>query len=203
MMINKTMIINFILLFTTIVSAVICFNYKELVSTADGEKILDTAVIYNNVFIDSTAVGGLTKEQAIARMNSDRLGAVENKKSITIRTAGGSFEKELTLQELGFNYNYEKAVDQAYEYGRNGSVKERKAIVDELENKGYFITSEYAYDENGVKNTLLSLENEINSCLEMEFNNSKVDIDRLTDMINENLEINVFDVDIIVPVMEG
>lgn len=202
-MINKRIIINFILLFTTVVSATMCFNYKSLVSATDVEAVLNTPVIYNNVFIDSTAVGGLTKAQAMERLESDKLDAVENKKSITIRTGDNSFSRELFLNELGFSYNYEAAVNSAYEYGRKGTASERKAIVDELENKGYFITSEYEYDENAVRETLMSMENEINSCLEITSDNSKVDMDRLVNMVTENLEINVFDVEIIVPVMEG
>lgn len=202
-MINKRIIINFILLFTTVVSATMCFNYKSLVSATDVEAVLNTPVIYNNVFIDSTAVGGLTKAQAMERLESDKLDAVENKKSITIRTGDNSFSRELFLNELGFSYNYEVAVNSAYEYGRKGTASERKAIVDELENKGYFITSEYEYDENAVRETLMSMESEINSSLEITSDNFKVDMDRLVNMVTENLEINVFDVEIIVPVMEG
>lgn len=198
-MLNKRIIINLVLLATTIISVVLLFNYKNFLSSRETEDILDTPVIYNNVFIDNLAVGGLTKEQAIDKLNKEKQEDVYSTKTINIRTADNFYSRNISTDELGFYHDFDAAVEEAYNYGREGSLSERQAVVDELENAGHFITSSYYYDEEQISDLLKSFEGEINDYL-VETEN-KVDMDRLIDTVLEFVEINEFDVSIIVPVL--
>jgi len=96
--------------------AVNYFNTKEMRETLDIEEI------YPNVLVNSINIGGLKKEDAIKKLEQD-LQEPFSKNVITFIVDDKNVD--FTYEQFGIKYNIEAAVEQAYNYARDGSIEER------------------------------------------------------------------------------
>jgi Putative peptidoglycan binding domain. len=58
------------------------------------------------------------------------------------------FEYILPLKDLGYDFNYEKAIDEAHSTGREGSFVERLKFIKNLKKDPVNIELMYYYDPN-------------------------------------------------------
>ncbi len=96
-----------------IVSAIVFFNIK---STVD----IDT--IYGGISIEDIDVSSKSKEEALNTVKDIKQEEIRQK---SMKIKGQEKEYSLALEDIAFDYEYQEAVDSAYEIGREGNLFER------------------------------------------------------------------------------
>ena len=74
--------------------------------------------IITGIYIKGVEVAGLTKEQAIEKVNNEFNSVLPN----NLTLVHGEYETQLNLEDLGANFNIEEAVDRAYNIGRDSNI---------------------------------------------------------------------------------
>ncbi|MCL2817823.1 MAG: hypothetical protein FWD39_05505, partial [Clostridiales bacterium] len=103
------------------------------------QYILRQDRILSNIYINGVYVGGMTKEEARQALLPSGRGF--DRASITISWEKG--QKTVSAAELGLQFGWEKAVDEAMESGRSGNILRR--IQDRA--KGKEIETQITWDE--------------------------------------------------------
>lgn len=123
------------------------------------ENTINTHAIYNGVTIDDYAVGSRTIAEALKFISEQK--EIDNTaKSINLSFEDKSYE--ISLNDFGYSYNYEKAVNGAYELGRDGNFIERYKDIKDLERRGKNINLEPMYDRDLVLSLVDKIEGDIN-----------------------------------------
>jgi hypothetical protein len=164
-------------------------NYKSYARDKVTMQELNMDYIYFNVFASDIQLGGLTKEQAKNKLekelNEDELFG----RTLHLSSTNMAYSRDFTFEELGATYNIDELVEDAYNYGRTGSVKERLATIRQLDdNVGKFIGPQIIYDKEKLRELVLSIEDDVNSKLT---SGKKLDVDRAVDMIEQQLMLNI------------
>lgn len=181
-------VIGFLLGILLIVGGIIGYFYNYM----------QKDIIYSNIFINQIPVGEMTKEQAKSQLQEK-----QHYKNITFRYE----DKEYTysLEELGFLMDYEEAVQNAYQIGRNGTFFDnvRKIIhlkflanneeiilgfrenIPALLEKVNEINSENYVE---AKDASISIEN--NYAITQERIGRKIELEKVEPLIIENLKPN-------------
>jgi hypothetical protein len=171
-----------------IVSIYCLKNYKTYAEDKITQQELDMDYIYFNVFASDIQLGGLTKEQAKKKLEKELNQDEIVGKKLYIKSADMVYARELTFEEMGVSYNIDELVEDAYNYGRTGSTKERLATIRKLENVGYFMGPQISYDEETIRKLIESIEDDVNSKLT---SGKKLDVDRTVDMIEQQIMLNI------------
>ncbi len=184
---------------SVICSGALAANYKTLMANRQYNDILEMDVIYNNIFINNYEVAGLTVDQAREKLERElQQGKFENYTINLQLPDGGSDDViPITYKECGMKYDFEPELKEAYNYGRTGKDSQRRAVIEELENAGKFLTAEYSYDRDMIEQAVKKHENEVNALL---LNNEKMDIEKTVEMIEGMLDINAKDSNVEIPV---
>lgn len=106
--------------------------------------------IYNGVYLDGVYVGGLTKEEAKQEYEKYIRG-FENLK-LTFTTSVGSYST--TLKEIGVSVSPEDAVEQAYNYGRQGNILSRYKEIKMLEEENTVLVATKKFDKKKLQEIL-------------------------------------------------
>lgn len=106
--------------------------------------------IYAGVYLDSVYVGGLTKEQAMEEYDKYIDGI--DKLNLTFKTSKGTYST--TLGEVNVSVSLEDAVEQAYNYGRQGNILSRYKEIKALEEENAILIPKKEFDENKLKEKL-------------------------------------------------
>lgn len=148
---NKKIIILslFIILLVTILGLGIYGYYK----------VLDTDLIYEGIQIDELNIGFKTKEETL-RLLKDKKENLIDENSMTLTY--GEEEYNITLRELGFYFDYNKAVDKAYLIGREGNIIERIKEIIATKKEGVKLELESNYDEKTIESIVDTIAEEIN-----------------------------------------
>lgn len=186
-----------VLLLTTVLSGALLLNYRSVIGGGEYNALLSMDVIYNNIFVNNYEVAGLTKEQALEKLDRELQKGKFEKKVIYLQLPHGSSDDVITLtyKDMGMQYDFAPAVEEAYNYGREGLPAQRRALIEGLEDKGKFFTAQYSYDRDKIINLLKTHEDEINKRL----SGKTMDIDRTADMIGSMLDIDSYDCYINIP----
>ena len=188
-----------VLLAAATASALLTANYRSFLRDREYDDLLSMDVMYNNIFVNNYEVAGLTKEQAMEKLERELQEKKFDKKCIYLMLPRGRTDEAIpvTYKEMGMKYDFAPAVDEAYSYARTGSAAERIEAIDELEYRGQFYTALYTHDRNMIISALESHEAEINARFD---NGEKMDIERTADMIEELLNIDSYDSYVNIPV---
>jgi hypothetical protein len=162
--------------------------YKGYAQDRLTKQELDMDYIYFNVFASDIQLGGLTKEQAKKKLEKELNEDQIIGKEVYLQSMNFEYEKTLTFEELGASYNIDELVEQAYNYGRTGSEKERLATIQKLQNTGKFLDPVISYDDEKVKAAVSAIESDVNSSL---LSGNKLDVDRTVEMIEEQLKYDI------------
>lgn len=106
--------------------------------------------IYAGVYLDGVYVGGLTKEEAMEEYDK-YIDGVEDI-DVTFTTVQGSYTT--TLGEIGVEVSVENAVDQAYNYGRQGNILSRYKEIKGLEEENVVLVPDKSFDKEALKEKL-------------------------------------------------
>lgn len=110
----------------------------------------DNQTIYGGVYLDGVYVGGLTKDEAMEEY--DRyVDGIENLK-LTFKTSVGSYST--TLKEIGVSISVEDAVEQAYNYGRQGNILSRFKEIKQLEEENVVLVPTKEFDKSKLEDIL-------------------------------------------------
>lgn len=185
---------------TIILLVVLCF----IVGTAIGtgiyiyNNILSVNTIYSGIEIDGYNVGDKTKKEALEYLEFSK-GLETDKKEMNL-----IFEEKvyrISLEELGFKYDYESAVDIAYDQGRKGNFIDKLKIIKKVKDYGINISLESDYEKERTNIIVGNIAQEMNKePVEAKFNfnggNIKIEEEvlgralkenRLIESINENI----------------
>lgn len=111
-------------------------------------------VFANGVYIEDLALGGLTKEEAKAKLEQN-ISTLTSKQQIVF--TNGDVSKAVPLSNLGITYNIDETIDKAFDIGHDLSLFERyKVAKDGLKENQYFYLDK-SIDENIIKEQVNSL----------------------------------------------
>ncbi|MCL2461819.1 MAG: VanW family protein, partial [Defluviitaleaceae bacterium] len=136
-----------------IVAAGIVTASTSLQQYADMKDVVNYDKIYDNIYINGTNVGGLTKAQALAKISQKPQQDLSGK---TITVVSGDVSLELKLSDYAAKYDYQPAVDTAWDYARTGALSDRYAKINALKSQPYKITYDptYSFDQTGLESKI-------------------------------------------------
>lgn len=117
------------------------------------EEVVNIDTIYSGISINDIDVSGMTKQQALQELQQEADVHLGSQK-ITIQQQEQEKNWEIPFSDLDVKYDIEAAVNEAWETGRTGELKERyKTVTDVAQNK-LNIPVSYTYDKQKVTQKL-------------------------------------------------
>lgn len=115
--------------------------------------------IRSNVYIGNINVSGLTKTEAVDRLMSNLDSKIESLK-LDLKFRDSIWE--LDLEDVGYKYDIDKAIEEAYSIGRmsNYFIRLYDVIKSKFNNQSFEL--DFSYEEEMLKVYLENLSNEIN-----------------------------------------
>lgn len=190
---NRKILIIIIVSLVIILGAISAFAYN--IWSNDINKDL----IYKGIYIDNQDVGWKSKEEALEILKEHKEKNLE--KTIKLYTSSDSYT--MTLDDIDYRFNYEDAIEEAYNIGKEGKILERYFEIKNLENNPKEIPLEVEYDSEKIS----AIGNEVGANLGKEVRNAKfnfnggnflieaeesgaiVNIDKLKEEIENNLGV--------------
>ena len=175
-------------------------------------NILNVDTIYAGVKVDDINLSDMTKDAAHNFLQAKKE-SEQKKDSMKLKYEDIDFN--ISLDQLGFKYDYDKAINRAYELGREGNYFDRFKKIQSLKNKGENIDLETSYDFSEINSIVKDISQKINmesKDAEFDFNggNFKVteerigrnlDEQKLEELIKENAK-ELKDIDLPVDTVE-
>lgn len=128
-------------------------KYTEVKKIEEMKEALSSEDIYDGIRVDGVDVSGLTKEAAKEKVINKVQADIEGK-SISINVDGKEYNLE--LKNLEQKLDIDKAIDEAYDYAREGELVDRYNKLQEIKDKGLDINLdknfEYSYVDQFVQN---------------------------------------------------
>lgn len=162
-------------------------------------NILNTETIYSGVKVENIDVSNMTKTDAYNFLKTKKEAEPLEK---SMRLLYEEIEFGISLEQLGFKYDYDKAIDEAYELGREGDYLTRFKKIQNLKKHSETIALEYDFDLGDVKDIVEDISQKINidsKDAEFDFNAGNIrikdeiigralDKDKLIGLIEANIE---------------
>ena len=123
------------------------------------KNILNIDIIYKGVTIDEIDVSGKTMEQALEYIKKVKTAEIKGK---SMNLIYGEKIYKLALVDLGFSYDYHKALKNALQLGREGNFLKRLRTIAKLK-KGANIPLESFYSSEKAENIVNVIAKEINT----------------------------------------
>lgn len=112
--------------------------------------------IYPNVFIKEINVGGMTKEEAKNALNNNYTKNIGNKE-IIVNIKGKDKEFKANYSEISPKYDVDKAIDEAFNYGKDSNFFKKNSLIKNKKNYKQEIQLNFTYNNK----KLTSLEDKI------------------------------------------
>lgn len=149
-------------------------KYKELKRIEAMEEALKGDNIYSGITIDGIDVGGLSKEDAKEKILTAKASELEGKNiNVAVEDKNYNFE----LKNLDHKMDVDKAVNEAYDYAREGELEERYNKFETLKENPLNINIDKEIDYSHVDEFVSKIASETNSdAVNAEFsvNNGKI-----------------------------
>ncbi len=156
----KTKFYSIVFLGTIILTASIFISVSYIFF--DNKKMGDLVyrdVIYENIYVENIDLSGKIIDEAEKILEQKFLPEIENHK-ITFKY--GEILWEMNFKDVNAGYEISKALQEAYDIGRNGSLRERYNIILGLKENPRNISLKYIYDEMKVLEFIEKIESQIN-----------------------------------------
>ncbi|MHB1651546.1 MAG: VanW family protein [Desulfitobacteriaceae bacterium] len=132
----------------TLVSLMILLIMAGIVS---GIYVWDHGLIADGISVNGVDIGHLTPQDARKKLEP----SIRTLQNRPVEFDAGQEKLKINLQELGLSLNLESALDQAYSWGRQGSLSHK--ILDKLKaSQGLKLNAPYIWDEQKLTETLHS-----------------------------------------------
>lgn len=100
--------------------------------------------IYDNIYIGSVDVSGMTKKEAVQAMEK----ALKESRKVKVTMKVDQKSAKASLKTMGIAYkDIEKTVSQAFQYGKKGTVLSRYRKIRKLSKEKYIIQEKYILDK--------------------------------------------------------
>lgn len=174
-----------------IASGIILFNIN---------KVVKKDTIHEGISIDEINVSGKKKEDALKIIQDKKESELKQKK---MNLKGKDKQYDIKLEEIGFKYEYKKAIDEAYALGRKGNLFEKYNKIRQIKKEKEKIELESNYDKKKIEEKVSTIAKEIDTEVidsKFNFNNGnisitdekvgyKIDEQKLISQIEENIYI--------------
>lgn len=121
-------------------------------------NVLDKDTIYEGVNIDKFNVSNMKKEKALKLIMDEK----EKELDKPIKIFYGEYVYNPTFKQLGYYYDYKKAVEEAYSIGRKGNIISRLKEIRNVNKKGKKIELKSGYDAKPIDALVENISNDIN-----------------------------------------
>ncbi len=111
---------------------------------------LNSVYFYEGIYVDGIELSGYSRDEAINLLKDKKQKEIEAKKMKILSDRNKEFEFTLSLKDLGYDYNYGKAVEEAHNVGREGNFIERYRFIRNLLKDPLNIELVYYYDPNSI-----------------------------------------------------
>lgn len=149
---NKNIIILLSVIIIILLSAGIYVFYRIY-------NVLNADTIYEGVKVEEFDLSNKTKEEAIKIIKLKREKELEEKH---MKLNFGDETYSIGLNDLGFKYDYSKAVDEAYVIGRKGSYIDRIKTIRNIKEEGETIDLESSYEKKLIDKYVNKIKEDIN-----------------------------------------
>ena len=160
--------------------------------------VLNTELLYEGIIVDGMDISLMTKEDALDLIKNKNEKELDNK---NMKIYGDNREYNINLRELGYYYDYNKAIDKAYSIGREGNIINRVKEIISVKKTGVSIPLDAHYDRTKIDSIVNEIAEEINvemADAQFNFNNGKITVteetigkkvneEELTRLINSNI----------------
>jgi vancomycin resistance protein YoaR len=161
--------------------------------------VLNTELFYEGIIVDGMDIGLMTKEEALNIIKEKNEKRLDGK---NMKIYWEDKEYNINLRELGYYYDYNKAIDEAYSIGREGNIINRVKEIISVKRDGVVIPLETHYDRDKINIIVENIAEEINiDMVDAQFNfnsgnikvsddviGKKVKEEELIELINKNIE---------------
>jgi len=137
-------------------------------------SVLNYDRIYNGVFVNSFNAGGLTRDELTKSLTTNFSQSLKDKK-ITFKYKDK--EEEISLSDINFKYQIDKAVEDAYSVARSGNIFKRVFDVFKIGKEKIIIDMAYSYDKDQLEKLIDELNKNVSDPVknhELTFSNDKV-----------------------------
>ncbi len=132
----------------SVICAVVALVLIILFSTVFALFNINNTKIISKVYVGSLNLSGLTQEEAMQKLTEE----LEQKVSKNVNLKTEDFEYQIQLSQVEVNYNINKAVQEAYNIGRDGNIFVNNFNILKSMFKGNIINLEYTYNEELLNN---------------------------------------------------
>lgn len=133
-----------VLVFLLFLGLAACPLYRVVAAQSEEE------VIYAGVYLDGVYVGKLTKEEAMKEYE-EYIDGIDNL-NLTVTTSVGTYS--IKLKDIDVSVSVEEAVDQAFNYGRQGNILSRYKEIRALEEENVILIPEKKFDKDILQDKL-------------------------------------------------
>lgn len=123
------------------------------------ENKIDTNTFYKGIYIDDVAMAGLTKEQALKKLEP---GQTQKLDQVNIRLRFEDQEWVLDRNAIALTSNISQVIEQGYNTGRSGNLLSRIQKITSLKNRPVKLYSEISYHTKGLDTGLDEIKNALN-----------------------------------------
>lgn len=147
--------------FVIVLLVVLCF----IVGTGIGtgfylyNNILNVDTIYSGIKIDGYYVGDKTKKDALEYLELSKMSETE-KRDMNLVYEDKVYR--ISLEDIGFKYEYESAVNIAYNQGRTGSFFDKLKDIKKIKDNGMDIPLESHYEKEKINTIVADIAQEMN-----------------------------------------
>ncbi|HEY9059946.1 MAG TPA: VanW family protein [Pseudobacteroides sp.] len=130
--------------------------------------------IYSGVFVNGFNAGGLTREELSKSLNTNYSKSIKDKQ-IILKYKGK--EEKISISDLNFNYQIDKAVESAYNVARAGNIFKRVYDVFNIGKDKKVIEMTYTYDKEKMEKAIEKLNKNVSNPVkdhELQFLKDKV-----------------------------
>ncbi|WP_352404860.1 VanW family protein [Sporanaerobacter acetigenes] len=121
--------------------------------------VLNRDTIYEGIKIGKFDVGNMTKAQALNKIKGELEEDLAGKQ-MTLKYEDKNYN--VKIADLGFHYNYEKAVNEAYSIGREGNIINKLKTIIDTKKYGKTLGLETSYDKNLINDLAHEISRDIN-----------------------------------------
>ena len=144
-----------------IVIAALCIGGKYAYDKAQIKKMMQVVNIdtfYNGISVNGVDLSGLTSEEAKAKLNTDVNDAIKTK-TVTLNKDDDAYV--ISFGDIDAEYNIDDTLLAAYNYGRNGELKERYKEVVGLEKHPKDFEAQFTYSDETLKSKINEIAEEV------------------------------------------
>lgn len=123
-----------------------------------NNKYINTDNFYEGISIEEIPLNGLTKEETLELIKSEKEEDINDK---GIDLIYEDYTKRINLVDIGYTYNYEEAVDEAYEIGREGGFFKRIKNIWQLRDNPVNMELVHSYDADIIQGIVDSVGEEL------------------------------------------